>query len=410
MSQLVRLAWRNIWRNRRRTVLTLLAIGVGLGLTLFTRGLQLGTYQLTIDYNVSLSVGHIQIHRDGYWEHQDLSNSFEAAEVDTARIAALPEVMAVSPKLVVDALVAVGDAESSAARLQGVLPRHESALSVVPDNMVEGEWLRPGDQRGAVIGQTLAGNLSATVGDTLVYFTQGRYGSTCAGLYTIRGIFSAGERQMDAFTVFVPLHALQPQVSMDGRWSALAVRLADYRDVEQVISQLRSWHGHERWEIMDYQELMPGLMQTIAFDNASGAVFLILLIVVIGFGILETILMSVMERYHEFGVMLAVGLRRARLAALIFTEALALGLIGTLFGNLMGYGLNTWFQTHPIAFGGETGQAYKELGFVPKLITLPDMTEQAIWTGVVLGLTLLAALWPAHVATRFRPAEALSQV
>lgn len=408
MKQLIKLAWRNIWRNRRRTLLTLLAIAFGLGLTVFTRGIQFGTYELTIDYNVSLSAGHVQIHRVGYWDKKTLQNTFGEDKVDLAGIEGLPHVIGASPRLTVDALVAVGDEHASGARIHGVVPGREDAISIVSQNMIAGNWLMDG--KNAVIGKVLAKNLRASIGDTLVYFTQGRYGETAAGLFKISGIYSVGEQDMDGYMVFVPLHLLQPQVSAENRLSALVIRVDDHRAVADLAMHLRQLYPSGQWEVMDYEALMPGLMQTIAFDNASGVVFLILLIVVIGFGILETILMSVMERYHEFGVMMALGMGRMRIAGLIFFEALFLGLIGSVLGNVLGYGVNVWFQNHPIHFEGASGDAYQELGFVPKLIALPDVHEQLIWTAVVLGLTIAVAMWPARVAMRFSPVEAIRQV
>ena len=409
MMHYMKIAWRNIWRNTRRTILTVLAIGFGVALTVLTRGTQFGMYSQIVDFNISLSVGHAQIHRAGYWDKKTLRNTFEASEVDIGGVAAIPHVETVSPKLNVEALVAVGDDQSSGAMLNGVIPSREAGITIVDETIIEGSYLSDDDMSGAIIGATLAKNLDAHIGDELIYFTQGRYGSTSAGKFTIRGIYKTGELDMDGFSAFVPLATLQPTLDAPGRLSALAVGVDDHRAVADVTTRLREMYEGPDLEVMDYRALIPDIMQTIEFDNATAIIFLILLLVIIGFSILETILMSVMERFHEFGVMMAIGLRKGTLVWLVFCEAAFVGVIGALFGNVLGYAANAYLQANPIVLDSMS-EAYTQFGFTPQIIAMTDIGEQLYWTAIVLTMTLAVALWPARVATRFSPVEAIRQV
>ena len=151
-------------------------------------------------------------------------------------------------------------------------------------------------------------------------------------------------------------------------------------------------------------------MQSISFDFAGDVVFLLLLLVVIAFGILNTVLMSVMERFHEFGVMRALGVRPMSLGVLILIEATVLALIGIAVGNMLGYAINAWWLAHPVTLGGSLEAATEQFGFSPILYAIPDLQQQVRWSAVMFGLTLLVAVWPALVAMRFRPVEAIRQV
>jgi len=411
---LARIAWRNIWRNRRRTLLTALAIAFGIGLIVITRGLQAGSYAQMIDVAVRRSPGHIQVHAQGYWEKKDLAHTFPIAAVDTAGIAHIPGVAHVSPKLVVDALASVGEENSTGAQVVGVIPSLERAMTVFGDSgiMEPGRFLTDGDTMGAVIGTTMARNLHARVGDELVLFTQARDGSVAAALVHVRGIFHVGELDMDGYLVMANLALMQNILVAPGRASIIALTVKDVRDVDRVRAEieglLATRGGSARWQVMTYRRLMPDIMQSIAFDHASGIIFLILLLVVIAFGILDTILMSVMERFHEFGVMMALGMRGRAIAAMVFVEGLLLAVIGLAVGNAIGWAANAWWQQHPTPLGG-AAEAMESVGFHPELIALPDLGQQATWSVVVLCMTLAVALWPAVVAARFRPVEAIRQ-
>ena len=192
------IAWRNIWRNRRRTVLTIVAVTFGTLLIVIQRGMQTGTFDRMVETAVRRSEGHIQIHAHSYWESRTLHYAFPIADVDTAAVAALPHVRRVSTKLAVDALVGSGEENTTGARVVGVIPSREAAMTFFGSGrMVEGRFLDDSDTTGAVIGRTMAQNLHARVGDELVFFTQGRDGSMAAAVLCILGIFRAGEPDMD---------------------------------------------------------------------------------------------------------------------------------------------------------------------------------------------------------------------
>lgn len=418
MKALGKLAWRNIWRNKRRTVVTTLAIAFGIFLIVVMRGVQMGTFAQMVDVSVRRGAGHLEVQRNGYWDERALKYAFPVAEADTGSISALPHVQHVSTKLAVDALVGAGEENTTGAQVVGVIPSHERAMTIFPDGVMEkGEFLSDTDTTGAVIGYAMARNLRADLGDQLAIFTQARDGSMGATLLTVRGIFHVGEPDMDGYLVLAHLRLIQDLLEAPGRATAIALTVDDIRAVESVKAALErrlrdgtsAPAGHvQDWDVMSWETLLPGLSQTIQFKNASRDALALLLLVVIAFGILNTILMGVMERYHEFGVLRAVGMRRRSLAAMIFAEAGMLSAVGLLIGNACAYALTCWWQRHPIA--PSFAEVLETYGFVPVITAVPDLTGQLVWSIVVLGMVVLLTTWPAWVAMRFRPVEAIRQV
>ncbi len=409
MTPVVKLAWRNIWRNKRRTVLTIGAIAFGMFLITISRGIQYGTFGNMLDVSLRRSVGHLQVQRKGYWDERTLKYAFPVGGDDIAAIERIPGVDRVSPKLYTAALVGSGTENTTGALIVGVTPSMEQAMTLFATQpMEEGDFLSDGDTTGAVIGATLARNLEADVGDELVVLTQARDGSMAAALLDVRGIYRLADPVMDGGVVIAHLALLQHILAAEERATAIAMTVRDMEDVGAVGSALRQRFVDDEWAVMSYEDLLPQMMQFIAFKDAGNLLILIILLVVIVFGILNTILMTVMERFHEFGVMMAMGMRPGRIARMIFLEATLLSGVGLVVGNVAGYLLNNWWQYHPVIHPME--DISESYGFVPLILAVPDLTSQAIWSGIVLGLTLVMAMWPALVAMRFKPVEAIRQV
>lgn len=407
-----KLAWRNVVRYRRRTVLTVMAVFTGTLLIVVNGGRRNGVWIHMIDSSVRRSTGHIQVQAAGYWKDRTLKHAFAVADVDTGFISSIPHVEQVSPRLAVDALVGVGDEHTTGAQVMGVIPSREQATMVFRRPvMTSGTFLADEDTSGAVIGSAMARNLKASVGDELVVFTQARDGSVAADVMTIRGIFRVGEPEMDGYVVLAHLSLVQAMLACDGRATAVALTIDDPRRLPEVKRALEGRFGRaertDGWAVLSYEKLLPTLTQTIRFDYAVDVVVQTLLLVVIASGILNTVLMSVMERFHEFGVMMALGVRPLALGLLVVSEATLIGAIGVGAADITGYLVNVWWQLHPIRVGSL--EAFDRLGIEPVLYAAPDLADQALWSGVMFGLTVLVAIWPALVAGRLRPVEAIRQ-
>lgn len=400
------LAWRNLWRHRRRTWLTVAAMVFSNILLIFLVSLQLGSYQMMIDGSLAAFTGHIQIQHRDYHEQQHMYQDVPAVVDLATRVRALPGVEAASARAEAFALASSAE-RSFGILLTGVQPRFEPAVSTFPGKLREGRYLRDGDEQAIVIGAVLAQNLKVAVGDELTFLGSGRDGSFAAGVATVIGIIDSGLEEVDRSMAQVPLGWFQQVFAMGDAGHAVVVRAPSVDQVQATASALRSLPAPTgELVVLDWETLVPGLRQAIQSDMTSAWFTYGVLVVLVAFGVLNTQLMSVLERTREFGVMLALGMSPGRLARLVGIETLLLAGLGLGLG-LVGGGLLSWYLSVAgfIYPGVEEmmerfmlgGRIYPEVSAVSMLIG-----PAAVFVGA-----MLAALYPALRLFRLRPVAAM---
>ncbi len=403
---LLRLAWRSIWRNRRRTLLTMGAITFAAVVCLFTRSMQIGTYRTTIRAVVTVNTGHLRIERPAYREQRSLDHSFIPSSDLTDGVASHPAVAGASPRLEASGLVSAGE-NTRGAVISGLVPDGEEGITTLADEVVRGAWLKEQDARQALLGVDLAANLGLAVGDTAVVLVQTWYGTLGAQTYRVKGILDTGMPEVDGSTLLLTLSAARALYNAPGRATSLVVGLSDPSRIEAVEARLNGNGLPGDLRAYTWRDLMPEMVQMIELDNISGWIILAILVLVVGLGILNTVLMGVLERVRQFGVVLAVGLRPRRLALMVFFEAFLTAAMALAVGDLVGWGLAEYFSAHPIQLGGAEAAALAELGFSAAITTYLDLPNFLMVNGLILGITLLAAVWPALRAASYEPVEAL---
>jgi putative ABC transport system permease protein len=409
----MKMAWRNIWRNPRRTLLTVLAIAFACVLLIFMLSFQFGSYATMINSSVRIRTGHLQIQARGYLQNRKIQWVVPDPEAVGRMLDRIPAVRAYTFRANAFALV------SSAERTYGVMitgidPDREARVSTLVHTIRQGSYLsdQPSGQGmpGALIGRLLARNLKATVGDELTLLGQGRDGSVAATVLKIRGIFASGQDAMDRSTIQMPLKAFQSVFSMAGAVHEVVVmgrNLADVPAIKAAIARkLPGIANDPPLVVLDWTQLMPGLQQAIHMDLISGAVFYLILIMVVAFSILNTFLMSILERTHEFGIMMAMGAKPGRLTRLVLAESVSMTLVGILAGVVTGCLLTWYFMAHGLDLGGSS-EILRQFG-IPSLF-YPRLTPLTATAGpaAVFVITLLAALYPALRIRRLQPVEAM---
>lgn len=400
------LAWRNLWRNRRRTLITISAIFFAVLLSCVMRSAQLGVYEHMVRNAAGHFLGYAQVHAAGYWDDRILDNGFEPDTTLEGTVARTEGVTATGERLESYALAASRD------RTQGVLvvgfdPQREPAIRNDSDRIVAGGRLTGAPGEGVLLGHALADRLGLGLQDSIVLLGSGYHGSFAAGKYPVHGIIDLGSPELDKRTVLAPLATARTLYGADGISTALVVGVESPGEAIAVAGRLKTRLDTTVWEVMDWKEMVPELVQFIEVDNAFSLVTLAILYLVIAFGIFGTLLMMYSERIHEFGIMTAVGMSRARLAWVFLLESAAMALLGALFGGLAAMPVVLWFQRHPIRFTGELAEVYEIYGFEP---VIPFLNDPAIFAGqaaIVLGMTLLLALYPVWNLMRLVPVEAL---
>ena len=400
------LAWRNLWRHRRRTWLTVAAMVFSNVLLIFLVSLQLGSYQMMIDGSLATYTGHIQVQHRDYLEQQHIYQDVPGAVDLAAQVRAMPAVDAVAGRAEAFAL-ASSEARSFGILLTGVQPGFEPAVSTLPGKLREGRYLRDGDTDVIVIGSVLARNLIVGVGDELTFLGSGRDGSFAAGVAVVVGVIDSGIEQLDRNMAQVPLSWFQVLFSMGEAGHSVVVRAPDLEQVQATAGAVRSLVATDsKLVVLDWETLVPGLRQAIESDMASAWFTYSVLVVLVAFGVLNTQLMSVLERTREFGVMLALGMSPGQLARLVGIETLLLAGLGLIIG-LAGGAVLTWY----LSVAGFTYPGVEEMmeRFMlgGKIYPQVSVTSMLIGPAAVFLGSMLAAAYPALRLFRLRPVSAV---
>ena len=292
-------------------------------------------------------------------------------------------------------------------------PEKEAKVSTLKKLVRRGRYLEAGDDLQAVMGKLLAENLHAKLGDEVVILGQARDGSIAASVFKVEGIYSSGQDEFDRSSIYVPLKTFQDVYGMGDavhQVVAMGKTLQDVETIKQDISKhLAKNLKKDHLVVLDWKELMPGLIQSIKVDLGSGLIFYLILVVVVAFSILNTFLMAVFERTREFGVLLAVGTTPGRLTRLLLLESATMTLVGIMIGILLGCTVTLYFQSHGIAISG-TAELMRQFGLPERMYPRLSLLSAAIGAGGVLIITLLTALYPALKVRRLHPVEAMTHV
>jgi ABC-type lipoprotein release transport system permease subunit len=370
------------------------------------RGIQLGTYEVNIRHMVRLFSGHIQLQQEGFQENPSLQKTFIPDERITRLLESDGRILASAKRVVGDGLVGFGET-SVGALIMGIDPEAETQTSTLFTKMKEGRPLTSSVAPEIVVGHTLLDNLKARIGDEVVVLAQGFDGSLGNMKYRIVGTIKTGSPEFDGATVLMGLEAAQELLATYGRVSVIALLLEDLPQIDEVKESLHRSLAGSGVVALDWREVMPDFAQSIQLDNISGMLMLGILIVVVAFGITNTVLMSVTERFREFGIVLAIGMPQTKLAAAVLIETLMIVVVGLMLGNILAAGVNYYLVLHPIEFGGQFEAIYEEYGFLPRI-------ESTMRPGIflnsslaVLVISLLSAIYPLSRVLRLEPLKGI---
>ncbi|NOX36266.1 MAG: ABC transporter permease [Calditrichaeota bacterium] len=405
MSIFFKISWRNLWRNRRRTVVTLLAIVFATFLFVFTRGMQFGTYAATIRMTAEQFSGYLQIQHPEYLDNPGLHKSFRLTTGLIDLLKQLPAVTGFAPRLYAEGLAGLKN-NSVGLTLMGIDPEHEKTVTQLHTKVRKGRFLASDSSQEVVVGETLLKNLGGKLGDQIVVLSQGFDGSLGNMKFTIVGVIKTGSAELDQYTAIMGLKDLQELLTMDNRIHAIVINLRQLRDLPETRQQLQQMLPPEL-TVRSWDEVVPDLKQSIELDNIGGLLFLIILVIVVAFGILNTLLMSVTERFREFGVLLSLGLSNLRLAQIVFLESLYLTIMGIAIGLLLGYAANYYVVLHPIPLGEELATISQEYGFAPKIYSTVEARIFIQSFQYIFLIALLATLYPIYKVMELEPLKGI---
>ena len=400
------LAWRNVWRNRRRSLLTFLTIMAGCTMILFMRSLQNGGYKQMIEDSLAPLTGHIQVHEKGFWKNSTLEYAFSDDALLVENIKKLNEVKEVSRRIHAGGLLIFKDS-TAAAEIIGIEPAKEKNIITLQNYLLQGgRFLDDNSRMSIVMGNVLAKNLGVKTGDTIGIFSQGFDGSIATGYFTVSGIFRSPNLAYNTGLALIVFQQADETFSMSGYVSSYVIRLHDTLDYATVREKIKSFTGKEL-EVMSWDELMPEVLQFIAMDRVSSHIFVFILYMIVAFGILNTIQMSVYERIRELGIMLSIGTSPFRVFVMVMTESVLIACIGIAAGLVSGWALCYYFTINPMDFSAY--QSELEIYGMSTLMYYAEIQpgDFISCSSVVLLLTILFTYFPARRAANLDPVRAI---
>ena len=394
MSITFRLAWRNLWRRKRRTWLTVGAMVFSNILLVFMISLQLGMYEMMISNTLRAQTGHLQVQAPGYKDDHKIRQVVPNIQALADRFRQGLGTEDIAVRAAAFGLISSGD-RSYGAQITGVEPNHESRVSSLPGLIQEGAFLSDTMAEEIVIGSVLARNLRVGVGDELTFIGSGRDGSFAAAVVTVVGIFESGMPDMDRVFAEVPLGFFQDAFAMEDAGHAVVIMAPGLLQVGATKAQVEALLSDgEDLVVHDWDALLPGLKQAIQADFVSAWFMYGILIILVAFSVLNTQLMSVLERTKEFGIVMSLGVTPGRLGRLVLLETTLMGIVGMVLGVLLGGALVVWLHFHGFTYPGleEMGGKFNLPGRIYPTVSIIGLLMGPL---IVLGASIVASLYPA---------------
>jgi len=400
----IKLAWRNLFRNKRRSFIAGTAIGIGLASLIFVDALVIGMKNNMIRSATASFMGDGQIHAEGFRQTQEVDNTIHREEWVESQLDKENIIQHWAPRVTNLAMINSA-ADLSSINLVGVKPDQEKYLSQVDESLIKGDFFKGDNERDILIGQELADTLEVELGDRVVVTAaQAGSGDLSQEMFWISGIFRMHIKEMDSAMVFIRISKAQELFGLGNKIHEIAVRFPDpsYGQNED----LDFWDKYSRYgnEAEGWTEIMPQMKAALNLSDFSTYLVAIILFGVVALGIINTLFMSLHERMFEFGVLRAIGTRPAGLFRLIVFEAGSLAVLSIAIGTILGFGLTYITSKVGINYTGIefAGVTFRELLY--PVLKVNQFIEYPIW---VFVFTLIAGVYPAIHAARMNPAKAM---
>lgn len=398
------MAWRNLWRNKRRTLITIASVFFGVLLSAYMTSMQVGSYAQYIATVVNSYSGYLQIQQRDYWDEKIINNSFENDSALMTVIHQQKLVTQVAPRFETFALASSREM-TRGVMVMGIDAEREDAITRLQSKIKSGRYLQDSDSV-VVIGSGLAHFLKLNIGDTLVLIGQGYHGVSAAGQYVVRGILKHPSYELDKMVVYMDINRCCELFSAEGRLTSL-VLMANSAEQSDEVKQHLLPKLNQELTIIDWRQMNDMLLRQIESDRQQDYIFKGVLYLIIGFGILSTIMMMMAERRREFGVMMAIGTSKQRLIAMMMLETILIGIVGVATGIVASIPAIGYFIYHPIRFTGEAARMFEELGFEPVMYFSMAPSIFVTQAVIVLIMTLLIGVYPVVHLGRMQVMKAL---
>ncbi|MBL1213348.1 MAG: ABC transporter permease [Ignavibacteriae bacterium] len=403
---LLKLSWRNIWRNKRRSLVVLGSVIVGIIAVLFMNGFMNGMLNQMLSNQISTSVSHIQIHKKGFNDNKTVQNYLpNPANVDNI-LRDNKDIKAFSKRVITFGLISSAS-NSSGVYINGIVPEEEKQVSIINRQIVEGEYFS-GGKGEIVIGSKLAEKLDVTLGDKVVAMSNTPSGTIGSEVFRVVGIFKTFSSEFDKSFIYIPMQTVQEMLNIDDKIYEFAIVTKDYHKVEEVKNSINE-ELNQNYEVLSYKDLLPFLVYQIDLSKESMWIFNVIIELALIFGIINAMLMAVFERINEIGVLMSIGMKNIKIFTMILLEGLIIGIIGTAVGLGLGYlimlplqkvGLNLAIYTESLESFGVGAVIYPT-------VSIDDVIGILI---AIPFISIVGAIYPAYKAIKLDPVYAIRYV
>ncbi len=403
---LVKLAWRNIWRNKRRSLIVTGSVVVGVVALIFIDGLNNGFLSQMLFNQVNLNISHIQIHKKGFNDNKVIQ-SFIPDKAKVERILAHnKKIVHFSERVVAFGLVSSA-ISSSGVYILGINPDDEAKITTISKSIIKGEYFS-GKQREIVIGNKLAEKLKVGLGGKVIVLSNRPDGSIGSEVFRVTGIFKSPNSEFNKAYIFVPIKTLQNMLGLGNKIHEFAIITTDYKVTEDVKNEIRN-QLDESYEVLSYRDILPLLIMQMELYKETIYIINLIIGLALLFGIINSMLMAVFERINEIGVLMAIGMKNGKIFTMILLESLFIGLLGTALGLITGIGLTELISIHGIDFSlfAESLENWGIGAVIYPKLTLENLIAMLF---MIPFITISGAVYPALKAIKLEPVYAISYV
>jgi ABC-type lipoprotein release transport system permease subunit len=401
---LLKLAWRNIWRNKKRSIITLVSVLIAVFLSLMMRSMQLGMYKHMIHNVVGSYSGYIQVHSKGYWDERSIDNALELNAVFIKKISDIKGVNAILPRLENYGLLSVGEL-TKAISINGVNLEQEAKIQDIAARLTAGKLFSKPNE--IVIGKGIASYFKVGVNDTLVFMGQGYHGMMASGKFVVSGLIDLKNPILNKMTVLQSIDDAQYLFSAPDMVTSLVIDKAENADLYNLQNGIFTILDKEKYEVLNWEEMMPELQQTIIADSVGGLMMVAILYMILTFGIFGTVLMMTQERKYEFGILIAIGMKKGKLMLVVFIETIILSLVGVVLGIILSYPIMLWKHYDPLVIPGEKAEMLENFGFSPEIPFYIQPDLPLMHASLIFVIAVVIAIYPIYIIKKLHPIKAM---
>jgi putative ABC transport system permease protein len=398
------ISWRNVWRNKLRSFVIIIAIALGICAGVFSSAFYKGMADQRIDKAIKTEISHIQVHKPKFRQANDITQFIPNASSLVNQIQELPEINGASQRIVIFSMAS--SAETAAGvKISGIIPDEEGKVTNLKTKLIEGNYFEEEKRNPILVGRKLAEKLNLKLGSKIVLTLQDVDNNIVAGAFRIIGIFDTANNAFDESNVFVQYNDLKRLMELpDDSAHEIAILVKNNDLITETKREVKSLAGN--LEVLSWTELSPEMNYLNEAMDLYMYIFIIIILFALLFGIINTMLMVVLERIKEIGMLMAIGMNRMRVFMMIVLESIFLSLTGGVIGVLLGAGISKYFETHRIDLS-MWGEVYKDLGYDPYVYTSLQFPLLVNVTILVIITGIIASLYPAYKALQNDPADAL---